>query len=576
MKTTNLLQQASRHLRDCLLVLGAVSCAGCFRTLDPSKLTCDQGAGCPSGYYCAFDQKRCVPATGPRDAASPADIPTERGPGSGGAGGVRTTVASGGAGGTGGVGNTGPVNDAAGGVDGTAAGGTTRDAGDASLVDTPLGGTGGDDASGPGGRGVDTGAGGVVGTGGIASAGGMTAKGGSTGTGDNPTGGVVTTGGLASTGGLGTAGAGTGGVVSTGGVASTGGMKMDAGVDAPACPNGKLCGSRCVPANGCCDDSGCTSPQTCGGGGTPDVCGCTRTTTCTAKCGNIVDNCGATLSCGTSACLPGQTCGTSNTCICEGRQCTSICCPTAPAGTASVCLASGTQCGTMCNPGTHSCGATEPPCYSDTDIANCGVEGGPCVDCRQPNTNQACGTGAKCSNTCLLSQVHLTACTEPVGKPNCSQWQFESGSAENWDSYGDSSTGQPTASTAQHFSGSWSLSQALNTPAGQTFGGAFFKVLLCVGKEASSVAGKAISGEIRFEPPPSGNTTMSVIFFTDSAFTNGRVPEENPRVDTTPGWIGFNIPFPDATGMAAGIGIGISFNNGSYNGTVYLDDVMLQ
>lgn len=448
-----------------------------------------------------------------------------------------------------------------------AAGGATRDAGDASIVAAPLGGTGGGDAPG---------AGVVVGTGGIAGAGGMPAKGGSTGTGGNPTGGVVTTGGLTSTGGLGTAGAGTGGVVSTGGLNSTGGVKMDAGVDAPACPNGKMCGSRCVPANGCCDDSGCTSPQTCGGGGTPDICGCTRTTTCTAKCGNIVDNCGATLNCGTSACLPGQTCGTSNTCICEGRQCTSICCPTAPAGTTSVCLASGTQCGTMCNPGTHSCGATEPPCYSDTDVANCGVEGGPCVDCRQPNTNQACGTAAKCSNTCLLSQVHLTACAEPLAKPNCSQWEFESGSTENWASGGDSSTGQPAASTAQHFSGSWSLSQALKTPAGQDYGSAFFKVLLCVGKEASSVAGKAISGNIRFEPPPSGNTTMNVIFFTDSTLTSSRVPEENPRVDTISGWIGFNIGFPDATGVAAGIGIGISFNVGSYNGTVYLDDVKLQ
>ena len=39
---------------------------------------------------------------------------------------------------------------------------------------------------------------------------------------------------------------------------------------------------------------------------------------------------------------------------------------------------------------------------------------------------------------------------------------------------------------------------------------------------------------------------------------------------------GFNIAFPDPSGAIAGIGIGINFNNGDYNGTVYLDDVMLQ
>jgi hypothetical protein len=211
-------------------------------------------------------------------------------------------------------------------------------------------------------------------------------------------------------------------------------------------------------------------------------------------------------------------------------------------------------------------------------VANCGVEGGPCLDCRQPNTNSACGTGAKCANTCLLNQVHLTACAEPLGKPNCSQWQFESATTENWvvGTNGDSSVGQPASSSAQHYSGNGSLSLHLQTPAGQGYGSAYLKVLLCVGKEAISVAGKAISGEIRFEPPPSGNTTMSVEFYLDSSLTNSRIPEQTPRVDTTSGWIGFNIPFPDASGTVAGIGIGINFNNGDYNGTVYLDDVMLQ
>jgi hypothetical protein len=176
-----------------------------------------------------------------------------------------------------------------------------------------------------------------------------------------------------------------------------------------------------------------------------------------------------------------------------------------------------------------------------------------------------------------LTQVHLTACAEPVGKPNCSQWEFESTSTENWViGGGDSSVGQPAQSSAQHYLGSGSLSLALKTPTGQGYGAASVKALLCVGKEAINVAGKAISGHIRFEPPPSGNTTMSVQFYSDSALTMARIPEQNPRVDNTSGWIGFNIPFPDASGTSAGIGIGIDFNNGDYNGTVYLDDIMLE
>src|SRR5947209_9774996 len=44
----------------------------------------------------------------------------------------------------------------------------------------------------------------------------------------------------------------------------------------------------------------CTAPQSCGGGGTANVCGCTPTT-CAAQgksCGSIPDGCSGTLSCG--------------------------------------------------------------------------------------------------------------------------------------------------------------------------------------------------------------------------------------------------------------------------------------
>ncbi len=59
---------------------------------------------------------------------------------------------------------------------------------------------------------------------------------------------------------------------------------------------------------------GCTMPQTCGGGGTPNVCGCTPITTCPAgdNCGTVPNGCGGTVMCGT--CPSGEMC-MGNTCV---------------------------------------------------------------------------------------------------------------------------------------------------------------------------------------------------------------------------------------------------------------------
>ncbi len=57
----------------------------------------------------------------------------------------------------------------------------------------------------------------------------------------------------------------------------------------PDC-TGKECGD-----DGCGGSCGtCTAPQTCGGGGTVNVCGCTPRTTCPAgdNCGSVPDGCG--------------------------------------------------------------------------------------------------------------------------------------------------------------------------------------------------------------------------------------------------------------------------------------------
>jgi hypothetical protein len=83
-------------------------------------------------------------------------------------------------------------------------------------------------------------------------------------------------------------------------------------------------------------------PQSCGGGGTPNVCGCAAPS-CSGKCGSVPNPCtGGTVECG--PCPSGQTCGAVTPNVC--------CQPT-------TCAALGANCGSPPNGcgGTLSCGA---------------------------------------------------------------------------------------------------------------------------------------------------------------------------------------------------------------------------
>jgi len=116
---------------------------------------------------------------------------------------------------------------------------------------------------------------------------------------------------------------------------------------------GKTCGTMGDGCGHVLDCGTCPAGQSCGGGGTANVCGavagCTPTT-CAAQhatCGSIPDGCGGTLSCG--PCPPGESCGaggTPNVCV------TNACTPT-------TCAAQKTDCGGIpdgCG-GTLDCGA---------------------------------------------------------------------------------------------------------------------------------------------------------------------------------------------------------------------------
>jgi hypothetical protein len=134
------------------------------------------------------------------------------------------------------------------------------------------------------------------------------------------------------------------------GVSSHCGSPPDAG---PACTP-RTCasvGANCGPLGDGCGgvlNCGTTCPmgETCGGGGTPNVCG-NGTTTCVprscqqagANCGPVADGCGGVLACG--RCTPPQTCGGGGTAsVCGGgpdagvgAPCTNLCqqqttCPT--------------------------------------------------------------------------------------------------------------------------------------------------------------------------------------------------------------------------------------------------------
>jgi MYXO-CTERM domain-containing protein len=81
------------------------------------------------------------------------------------------------------------------------------------------------------------------------------------------------------------------------------------------CPSPDNCGTMPDGCGGTLTCSpGCTAPQTCGGGGTPNVCGCMGAMTCPAgmTCGTAPDGCGGMVTCGT--CGAGQSC-VNNACV---------------------------------------------------------------------------------------------------------------------------------------------------------------------------------------------------------------------------------------------------------------------
>jgi len=58
-------EPATRIIVALVVALLPLAGAGCFRSPDPNKMTCDKASACPSGYYCAIDKKRCIAGAAP-------------------------------------------------------------------------------------------------------------------------------------------------------------------------------------------------------------------------------------------------------------------------------------------------------------------------------------------------------------------------------------------------------------------------------------------------------------------------------------------------------------------------------
>jgi hypothetical protein len=207
------------------------------------------------------------------------------------------------------------------------------------------------------------------------------------------------------------------------------------------CANGEVCGAvepgvcgtvSCVPltceaaladkpdgycgyvADGCGGEiedcaTECTGDETCGGGGTPDVCGegdvtCIRRTIadCADTCGPISDGCGDTIDCG--GCSGDETCGGGGepgVCgapACEPRSCDDFGanCGTIPDGCGETLPCGSCDSGSICNANVCEAIVCEPATEDEVCPGFCGVQSDGCggtVDCGGCTGNNTCGGG---------------------------------------------------------------------------------------------------------------------------------------------------------------------------------------
>jgi hypothetical protein len=188
---------------------------------------------------------------------------------------------------------------------------------------------------------------------------------------------------------------------------------------------GKNCGPILDGCDGILDCGDCPEGETCSGGGVSNVCGtppppACRPTTCAAagaECGSLGDGCGGTLQCGT--CPQGETCGGGGTANVCGTPPPPACQPTTCAAAGAECGLLGDGCGGTLQCGTcpqgetcggggtaNVCGAPPPPACEPTTCeaagAECGLLGDGCggtLQCGTCPEGETCGGGGT-ANVC--------------------------------------------------------------------------------------------------------------------------------------------------------------------------------
>ena len=151
----------------------------------------------------------------------------------------------------------------------------------------------------------------------------------------------------------------------------------------PRLPAARAAAPSAMAARAILDCGGCTAPQTCGGGGVPSQCGAPvcQPKTCQsvgANCGSMPDGCGGTLTCGG--------CGSNQ--VCNANHCQDVVCQ--PKTAAEVCTG---LCGTQSDgcSGTVNCGGCTAPntCGGGGTPSVCGVP--PCVKTTCQAAGATCG-----------------------------------------------------------------------------------------------------------------------------------------------------------------------------------------
>ncbi len=189
---------------------------------------------------------------------------------------------------------------------------------------------------------------------------------------------------------------------------------------------GKNCGSVSNGCGGTLNCGTCLSPNTCGGGGTANVCGCTPKTCAQLgkNCGSVSNGCGGTLNCG--SCSGSNTCGgggTANVCGCTpktcaqlGKNCGSVsngCGGTLNCGS---CIGSNT-CG---GGGTANvCGCTPTTCaYLGITCGSVSNDCGGTLNCGACPFGKSCKGGKCCSTsaTACSGQQPIDDCGNAVGQ----------------------------------------------------------------------------------------------------------------------------------------------------------------